>query len=107
MLRLVNGAAEFVTVEEQEGFQGRVAHALVPIHEWMVHDEGKTERGGLGGEIGIEVVAAERHARLGYCRLQGAQVAKPAPTARLVEEALMQREDFGEGEVPHLGQAAV
>ena len=55
----------FVSVEDEERFHGRVPNALVPVKEPMVHDEEEAQRGRLGDNVWLQILAAQCGAGLG------------------------------------------
>ena len=81
--------------------------ALVAIDEGVVLDEREGKCGRLGGQIGIQIMAGEGHPWLSGGRFERTKIAEALPTAGLGQEPLMQSQNLAEGEVSHLGQAAV
>ena len=73
----------------------------------MTLDESIPQGGCLGGEVGIQVLAGKGHAWLSDGRFEGTEVAETSRAAALVEQTALEDDDLAEGEVPHLGEAAI
>jgi len=45
--RFVDTRVQFESIQHEEQFHGSMADALVPINEWVIHYQRKTNRSGL------------------------------------------------------------
>jgi len=101
LLGLVHCRLDTPPVEPKERDHGRVPDPLVAIQEWMVLDQGKTQRGRLAGETRVEVLAAEGLSRLRDCRFQCAKVAKQRLLATLFHDEAVEEQYLSQAEVAH------
>lgn len=67
---------EVDSIETEEELRGHRADPLVSIDEGMIHDQRMPEGRRLVGDIGIEVLPAERHLGPGERGFQAALFAK-------------------------------
>lgn len=72
---LVNRTAQIATVGAQQSDSRSQADALVAVHERMIIDERKPQRGGFFFERRVKFRPAKSHARLRQSRFQRAPVA--------------------------------
>jgi len=52
-------STQFVAVQHQEHFHGRMSDSFVSIDEWVIEDQRKTQGRSFGGEVWIEVGPTE------------------------------------------------
>src|SRR6185295_17685761 len=90
---------QLMAVDGEEELGRHRAHALVPVHERVIHHEGVHQGRRLRGEIGIEVVAAERHLRLGRSRFEPPPVPDPCGASERPKLDLVQAQELSNREV--------
>lgn len=78
-----------------------MACSLVAIHERMILNQGKSERGRFLGSRGVELFAPKFHLRLADRRNESASVPKFFASSGLMEEALVRVKYFGDAQVSH------
>src|SRR5512143_1418095 len=100
-LPLFGGRSQLVTVEEEKRLESRVSHALVPIAEGVVVDQGEREGRRRVRQLGIQTCPARRLAGQGDCGLQGWESAEAGSAPGGVHEAVVKVKHLTEGEVPH------
>jgi hypothetical protein len=98
---LVHGRLDAPAVEPKERDQGSVPDPLVAIYEWMVLDQGESQRRGLGRQARVEVRAAERLSRLRDRRFQCAKITKQRLLATLFHDEAMEEQYLSQAEVAH------
>ena len=105
--RLVHRRVELESVQQQNRLEGGVANPFVAVDERVVLDQRKRQRGSLGRQVGIQILACERHPRLRSGRLESPEIPKPRRTTPSADQAIVEHNDLTEGEVPHLGETPV
>jgi len=98
---LIDVGADFVTIENQECFHGRVAHSLVSVHKRMSHDKGVSESCCFLDDRWVKICPSERDTSLSNGRIKCTQVADSDCATGLKEDQAMQFQDLINGQVAH------
>ena len=101
LLGFVHRRFEAPPIEPKERDHGGVPDSLVAIHEWMVLDQGETQRRGLARQTRVEVLAAEGLPRLRDCGFQRTKIAKQRVLAALFHDEVVEEQYLSQAEVAH------
>lgn len=99
VFELVVNRDKLPAVYQGKKLRRRCTHALVPIHEGVVHDKGFHQRGCLGGNVGIEILTAVRHGRTRHGRFEGTFVTDSRGASESLDQCLMESKDLSQRKV--------
>ena len=100
-LGLVHCRLDSPPVEPKERDHGGVPDSFIAIHEWMVLDQGETQRRGLGRQTTVKVFAPEALPGLRDCRLQRTKIAKQRLLPALFHDEVVEEQNLSQAEVAH------
>ena len=83
----VDPCGQLQIAQHQGEFQRGVSDALIPVHKWVVLDEGEAECGRFGDQAEIEISTGKALPRQGQGSLQQTQIPQARAPAALRRSA--------------------
>ena len=106
-LLFVYRTAQFIAVEDENGFKCRMPCAFVAIHEGVVLNKKKSHRSGLLRKGWVEFLICEDLEWLEDRRFESALIANAARSAALFDDPPVDFDDLGDRDETHLGQPPI
>lgn len=100
-LLLVYRTAQFIAIENENGFKCSVADAFVAVDEGVILNEEESQRSRLFRERWVEFLLGEGLERLKDRRFKGALIANAARSATLFDDPPVDFEDLGDRDKTH------